>query len=263
MNGSIYWLLKRKLWRKLRPYNVDPVAIRIMLSWGIDPDDIQGPPGSKTVLHWLSFNDVSESDGIVDRLLTAGANPDCIDYLGSTPLIEASRSGRIGIVERLLDAGADPDYGNPLNRMETAMMAAAYAGHRNVVERLARTATLDLRNAEGMTALMYAAWGHHASAIEVLADHGADINARDNEGRTALSHAAWWPGHDGSQSVIRSIVSHGGDPKIRAQDGRTPSEVSELYFGFDKVAAALEESADGQRTQHGTACNRQAMRGIL
>ena len=47
---------------------------------------------------------------VVDRLLTAGAEPNAIDKNGMTPLHYQARAGRAEIVERLLRAGGDPNH---------------------------------------------------------------------------------------------------------------------------------------------------------
>lgn len=98
------------------------------------------------------------NEGNVDKvrqLLKEGEDPNQIDELGLTPLLQAAIAGHPKVVKALLDAGAE----------------------------------LEQRSSTGTTALMEAAFGGHLSVASVLLDGQADIKATDNEGRSALDHA--------------------------------------------------------------------------
>ncbi len=47
-------------------------------------------------------------------------------------------------------------------------------------------ANIELRDAEGMTPIMWAALRGYIEVVGMLIDHGANVNAQDNSGMTAL-----------------------------------------------------------------------------
>jgi ankyrin repeat protein len=55
---------------------------------------------------------------------------------------------------------------------------------------LERSASVDIRNRDGETALLKAAEEGHTAIVELLAAASADIHAEDRRGRTALAVAA-------------------------------------------------------------------------
>ena len=80
----------------------------------------------------------------------------------------------------------------PAQYAHGAQAIAAQNDHAPVIEGLlARGASLDLRDSDGWTAAMMAAWGGRNAAIRTLAAHGADLNATHTvDGRTAVMFAA-------------------------------------------------------------------------
>ena len=73
----------------------------------------------------------------IKLLLDEGANPNCADNLGRSPLHEAARYGRIRVVQLLLDAGANPHQADLSG--ETPMSVASYYGWKYVVQLLKST----------------------------------------------------------------------------------------------------------------------------
>jgi ankyrin repeat protein len=105
--------------------------------------------------------------------------------------------GDINAVERLLQAGADPECKNPQGL--TALMLAAGQGTEPVIRALVK-AGADVNRAEtvsnpvtsGVTSLMAACSDSSGSvvAVQTLLELGADPDARDSIGRTAYDYAA-------------------------------------------------------------------------
>ena len=59
-------------------------------------------------------------------------------------------------------------------------------------------ATVDMKDEDGMTALLTAVMCEHEDIVKLLVDHGADINAEDIDGETPLSLA---------EGAIKNILS--------------------------------------------------------
>ena len=67
--------------------------------------------------------------------------------------------------------------------MGTALMAAAFKGHKNIVNRLlAGGAKVNDRNGIGATALMFASMTGRFEVVRILMNHKADVNVRDERG---------------------------------------------------------------------------------
>lgn len=92
----------------------------------------------------------------------------------------------------------------------TALMRFAYAGNLTAITfEIQRGSDLNARNAQGQTALHYAAMAKTNSldVVTLLLAHGGKVNARDDCGSTPLAIAC---GH-GDANVVRALVEAGAD----------------------------------------------------
>ena len=67
-------------------------------------------------------------------------------------------------------------------------------------------AVVNATNAEGWTALMYAAWNGHTKIVQLLMRNGADVEAKNSAGGTALAHAIR-NGHREAARVLRTSAA--------------------------------------------------------
>ncbi|WP_369384849.1 ankyrin repeat domain-containing protein [Methylobacillus glycogenes] len=67
------------------------------------------------------------------------------------------------------------------------------------------------RDADGITALMYATRKDKADVVKALLEKGADVNAKDNGGWTALMFAA----KKNFVASAKVLLDHGADAKVR------------------------------------------------
>jgi ankyrin repeat protein len=65
---------------------------------------------------------------------------------------------------------------------------------------------MDAGNENGGTALIYAAIRGSVEVVQVLLQHGADVNARDRDSKTALTYAV----ERGHQDIARLITGSRG-----------------------------------------------------
>jgi uncharacterized protein len=155
---------------------------------------------------------------LIKTLLKKGANPNLqtdtvpvhglmqfdaswVNFDGETPFVRAALSGDIGVMRLLLDSGADPNIAT--TQGSTALMAAAginwipgqtyTRSEADYVEAvklcLDRGAPVNASNSLGLTAMHGAANRGWVSIMQILADHGAKIDAKDKEGRTPMVFA--------------------------------------------------------------------------
>ena len=120
-----------------------------------------------------------------------------------TPLVCASQLGHIGLVTFLLENGAKVDY-TPFSS-RTALMGATTHDHTAVVDLLLRNgAVVNKAMKSGLTALLIAcSMGCLDATINVLLDHGADINLTNSKQMNALMCAS----HSSRTSVVRLLLA--------------------------------------------------------
>jgi uncharacterized protein len=155
---------------------------------------------------------------LIKALLKKGANPNLrtntvpvhglmqfdaswVNFDGETPFVRAALSGDIEVMRLLLANGADPNIAT--TQGTTALMAASginwipaqtYShSEAEYVEAVKlcveRGADVNAANSLGLTAMHGAANRGWVSVMQILADHGAKVDAKDNEGRTPMTFA--------------------------------------------------------------------------
>lgn len=75
-----------------------------------------------------------------------------------------------------------------------------------------------------ITLLHYAAYKNNPQTINLLIDHGLDVNAQDKNGNTPLHYARSLLREN--PQVIKVLLEHGADPNIRNKDGKLYSEIT-------------------------------------
>jgi uncharacterized protein len=105
---------------------------------------------------------------------------------GATAFLRAAQSGDITLMKLLLEHGADPKIATAHN--DTALSVASGIGWVEGV-------TFEWSPADSL------------EAVKMCLDLGIDVNAQDDQGRTALHGAA----HKGRTDVIQVLVDHGAN----------------------------------------------------
>jgi len=94
-----------------------------------------------------------------------------IEKIKTRILMKAAKEGKTDILKALLDEGID----------------------------------VNIKDNDGMTALMWAAYKCHLNAVELLLDNDADVNEKNNEGMTVFNLA-----EGGIYSEIIEALKQGG-----------------------------------------------------
>ncbi|KAK4444397.1 hypothetical protein QBC34DRAFT_385242 [Podospora aff. communis PSN243] len=178
------------------------------------------------------------------RLLKHGADLEAANSGGYTLLLLAVVScSNSGLVELLLSHGANTDAFDLLG--QTPLSIAALWGDSSTVELLilhgANTQAVDL---ERRTPLHLAVKSGDHSSTERLFCHGVDIEAVDHIGRTPLSLAASDTSSDGE--VVKLLLSYGADINTRCHENKRPLD----WVVENKGGAALRRSLmDAERAR--------------
>ncbi|NIN35022.1 MAG: hypothetical protein GTO60_07995, partial [Gammaproteobacteria bacterium] len=161
--------------------NMDAVTLHLSNS-GVDVNEAKAD--GTTALHWAVH--WGELD-MVDLLLAAGADPDpSNDYGVTPPLMQACINKNNGMVIKLLDAGADPNalMVTGVSALMKCSQTGAVEGVRALIKAGADVNISESRN--GQTALMWAISSAQAPIVNALLEAGADISSRTVGGFTPL-----------------------------------------------------------------------------
>jgi len=187
----------------------------LLLSKGADPNvadstgmtalyaavDMRAPAGMMTRPD-PKLRDEIDAAGMVKVLLDHGANPnlrlkkpvigrhnnlvgDTSLGDGATPLMRAAKANDIPVMRLLLDGGADPAI-TLKDRTTTAMVASSLEAIQLLVE---HGVDVNAFNTNGQTILHNAAARGSTAIIQYAADRGARLDRQDKQGRTALDIA--------------------------------------------------------------------------
>ncbi|WP_432644018.1 ankyrin repeat domain-containing protein [Paenibacillus pabuli] len=127
-------------------------------------------------------------------LIEAGADVNVQDDMKNTPFLYAGAEGYLDILKLTIDAGADPAITNRYGG--TALIPASEHGYVDVVRELLTQTSVNVNhvNQLGWTALLEAIILNDGNkgqqeTIQLLIDHGADVNLSDRDGVSPLIHA--------------------------------------------------------------------------
>ncbi|GAP83722.2 hypothetical protein SAMD00023353_0501150 [Rosellinia necatrix] len=201
----------------------------------------QGKQGM-TALHYAAYGSHLET---VRYLLIEGANPNCLDELGRSPLFCAFESGNESITSVLIRKGASPNTVN--SEGLGSLQLAARNGNLDVAKKLLRFLQGDDRVAvsgshqsgvESKSPLHFAAQCGHNDIVQLLLDEGLSYDSKDNDGRTPLSYAC----QAGHLLASRLLLEQKADVNIQDSTGRTPLSYAAAGGHADIVVALTEKS---------------------
>lgn len=178
-------------------------------------------------LHYAAHNGHYD---VVSYLADMLLDLEICDEFGRTPLQVSALQGHEDCVQTLLIQGSSLFRSNETTK-QTALHLAACNGHAKVVKMLVETATLDdgdlteedvskyinVRDCNGVTALMLSVTNGHVATVEYLLSQGANPLLGDKYGCTVL-HRAAAVGHD---DVVMAMVKHMSMQKKPGDDRET------------------------------------------
>ncbi|XP_058462661.1 uncharacterized protein LOC131437379 [Malaya genurostris] len=151
------------------------------------------------------------------------------------------------VVEKFLDYDYDLDYNfKDDDEYSPIIGLLSYMEEKNdhLVKRLLEKGVdLEMRNNWGRNALLTLVWGfrsakwygHSVASVQLLVDHGANVNAADNEQQNTALHYAF---SQGELELVEILVENGANLKARNNDGKMPYQMGsrlneELFYFMD------------------------------
>ena len=218
-------------------YAGDLAVVEVLLEWNADVNhrDDKGD----TVLGSVVWGRDSRMAGL---LLAHGADPNVTAYASETSILQhAAVTGQADIVNELIKYGVDlAAYGEP------SLAAAAWQGKTEIVRALLNAGVA--ANAGGgyadRTAVHMAADNDHAETINLLIEHGADVNQPSSDGVTPLRTAI----HKGSLRSTEVLLASGAmvslEDMIAALQKRNSALVNVVLARFDIAALTIKEAGE-------------------
>ena len=203
---------------------------------------------------------------VADSLFRHGADVDVLGHLNRTPLVALSWTASVDTMRWLLDHGADANA-HDTGHFTSLHCAAFYADLKLVQALLEHGVDINARNGYGEVPLHLAAspfehphhylfsdpysyrredtYHCHLAIVQLLINHGADVNSRDNAGSTPLHHSSCRQKSlsttvYGTTECAHLLLKHGADIDAKDNEGRTPLQLA-FDHGRDEMARLLLE----------------------
>jgi len=205
-------------------------TVRLLLAAGANPTR-KHRQKMTLLMHAASSGDADTVDAVLSS--GKGGDVDAMDIHGQTALHLAAVRGCGSAVRLLLAAGADATRKH--RHTSTLLMSAVSSGDADTVDAVlssGKTRSINVRDADGETALLLAAARGFGPGVRLLLAAGADPAVRSRRGTTALMHAA----HCGCVDMMADLLSSGrcGDIDAMDVDGKTALAIAacRCHFGM-------------------------------
>ena len=182
-----------------------PAAIKLLLDLGADPNATDGP-GGRVALHEAAWDSREE---VIELLLDAGASCDIREGVHqATPIGFANHAGHFKTRDRLLDVSRD-------------VFELSYYGRADQLAfLLGEVPSLAVEALNGRTPL-HGLGEVSERVVELLFEHGADVNGLSVDGDTPLDCAL----ASGNQTAAAVLRLHGGVEGRRQSQSISPRKV--------------------------------------
>jgi ankyrin repeat protein len=156
---------------------------------------------------------------LVEALLEAGFDVNAKDETGCTPLQNAIITGakKEAIIRLLLDKGADMESNDQDGDTALHFLAKSFHKSESILQiLLEKKADVNALNNAGFTPIFYMLRGYHPKGLQLFLDYGADIHSTHSNGRSLLHVAA----SEGS-TMLDILLEHGLDVDAKTEIGQT------------------------------------------
>ena len=124
--------------------------------------------------------------------------------------------------------------------------AAMQRNHAELLRLLEEGAEVNSRQADGATALHWAAYHGNADLAELLLEAGADPSAANRNGSTPM----WLAASQGDATMIETLIDGGADTNEELPLGRRPLMLAARAGSVDAVRMLLDHGADPNASEN-------------
>ena len=219
----------------------DVNTITKLLRAGADPDIISS--GGMKFVHFADAEKSSieahksmKSQAIYHGVDVNAENLDC-----TTALMIACQNGDGVVIKILLDAGADPNINSIKGNKSLHAAVLGGCSEEAFKKIIDHGADVNSTNNESVTALMVACKKGNMDAMYVLLNAGADPHIADSNGNTCMHHAIVG---GCSKEVLQVIIDHGADVNSTNNDSVTALMVACKKGNVDATYALLKAASN-------------------
>ena len=236
-------------------YGDNPDVVRLLVKAGVCVNS-QAQPGKQTPIYHAVLN---RKIGMVDQLISLGADVNFKDASHATPLHHAICGQNNEIVRMLIQNGAFLEAKTLCDDLTPLHIATIDGTDDSVMLLIDLGASVNESSAHGETSLHFAAELNFVQKAETLLQNGADVNSSDCNGTTPL-HLASGKGYD----ALVKLLCKQEEVKIDVVDcdGITPLHLAAFNGHKTVVQILLDAGADHNMTCNGESiCNICCRRG--
>ncbi|XP_054715452.1 histone-lysine N-methyltransferase EHMT1-like [Uloborus diversus] len=198
--------------------------------------------GSGKLLTAAGLLNFSEREALQKLLITITGDNLMMNSYSPDEFYDAASKGEADQVLRMLAQGFDPNWKFPEHENETALHAAAAAGHTLVVHLLIQAGAVnDVFNEKIYTPLMLAVESGHVEVVHYLVKKGALVDFKGENGMCSLHLAA----KNGNLDILK-ILMNSRDIDVNSQDDGywTPIVWASEHDHFHVVRYLLRRGAN-------------------
>ncbi len=155
-------------------------------------------------------------------------------------LLDAAEQGDLASMDNFLQGRQLVNMRNAC--LFTPLLKASLNGHEQAaLKLLEKGAEVDLVDKGGYSAMMLAASNNFAQVVELLIEHGADINRVDHSnGWSALI----WAAKRGHTETVSVLLKHGADRSVIDDAGKSALDYAEAK-GYADIVTMLQTKPAG------------------
>ena len=213
-------------------------VIKLLLENGVDVD-ARDDVGETALFKAVDAG----NEPVIELLLKHGADPNRLDADGEPVLRRAIEKGDVTVAKLLLDAGAKAYHSSKRPTPTLVAAACALCDQKMVEVLIQHGADVNKKGMNKETAIFSAVREGQVAIIKYLLTHKADVNHQNAKGESVLFIAI----DEQDLSLVKVLLSHGAHANLQSVKDLTPLDCAIQRGELDIVKELLTQGADVNR----------------